>query len=101
MSRVKITVLKKYFDEDLAETYLAEGKQAGPCPLLNQGDVFIFEGEAMMPTGFCPWAWIDIYRGASSLAAGANTPWYKEDGEEVFCCSDGVRPVAFLLQRID
>lgn len=54
MSRVKITVLKKYFDADWVETCLAEGNQGGPCPLLNEGDVFIFEGEATMPRDFCP-----------------------------------------------
>ena len=28
----------------------------GPCPLLEVGDEFIFEGSAKMPEGFCPWA---------------------------------------------
>ena len=49
MSKVKITVLKKYFDAGLAAKYLTEGEAAGPCPLLVEGDYFIYEGEAMMP----------------------------------------------------
>ena len=101
MSKVMIKVLRKCFYEDLADKYLLEGKAVGPCPLLNEGDTFIFEGSAVMPEGFCPWAWIDIYRGVSALASGAtNMSWNNADGQEVFCCTDGVRPVTFLLERI-
>jgi len=102
MKRVKITVLKKYFYEALAEVHLTEGRNAGACPFFEVGDSFIYEGYAVMPEKFCPWAWIDIYRGVNSLSAGANyTPWNKRAGEQVLCCTDGVRPVVFLLQRMD
>lgn len=43
MSKVKITVLKKCYYEEFAEKYLSEGKEVGPCPLLNEGDVFMKE----------------------------------------------------------
>lgn len=99
--RVKITVLKKRFYEDLAEKYLTEGKTVGPCPLLSEGDIFIYEGNAVMPQGFCPWAWIDIYRGVSALSAGATyKPWNNRDGEQILCCTDGVRPVIFSVEAI-
>jgi len=102
MNKVKITVLKKCFYEELADTYLTEGRAVGPCPLVEEGQTFIYEGSATMPEGFCPWAWIDIYRGVAALSAGAtNTPWNKKDGQEIFCCSDGVRPVVFLLERLN
>jgi uncharacterized repeat protein (TIGR04076 family) len=98
---VKITVLKKHFYEDLAEKNLTEGKAVGPCPLLNEGDMFIFEGSAVMPGGFCPWAWIDIYRGVSALSAGATyKPWNNSDGQQILCCTDGVRPVVFSVEAI-
>lgn len=71
MKKVKITVLQKHFYENLADSYLTEGRAVGPCPLLEEGDTFLFEGSAVMPKGFCPWAWIDIYRGVSAIAAGA------------------------------
>lgn len=55
-----------------------------------------------MPEGFCPWAWIDIYRGISSLSAGATSKlWYKNDGEQILRCIDGVRPVIFSVQAIE
>ncbi len=70
MKPVKITVLKKYFDADLAEAYLTDGKNV-VCPELEVSDTFLYEGGAKMPDGFCPWAWIDIYRSVSALSSGA------------------------------
>lgn len=102
MSKVRITVLKRCFYEEYAEAYLTEGKDVGPCPLLKEGETFIFEGSAVMPDGFCPWAWIDIYRGVSALSAGAtHTPWNNRDGISVLCCTDGIRPVVFLLEALN
>ena len=40
MKKVKITVLKTEFYPELAERYLTEGREAGPCPLQQVGDVF-------------------------------------------------------------
>ncbi|MEN6313318.1 MAG: TIGR04076 family protein [Clostridiaceae bacterium] len=102
MKKVKITVLKKHFYEDLADTYLTEGRTAGPCPMLEEGDTFLFEGGAVMPKGFCPWAWIDIYAGVSAISAGAAySPWYNKDGLQILCCTDGVRPVIFSVEAVD
>jgi uncharacterized repeat protein (TIGR04076 family) len=102
MKQVKITVLKKHFYADLANAYLTDGQSVGPCPLLEEGDTFVFEGEAVMPAGFCPWAWIDIYRGVSALAAGATyAPWNNRDGLQILCCIDGVRPVIFKVEAIE
>ena len=99
MKKVKITVLKTEFYPELAERYLTEGREAGPCPLQQVGDVFYYEGGAEKPEGLCPWAWIDIYRSVSALSCGATyTPWQKQDGASVVCCTDGLRPVTFLLE---
>lgn len=101
MRQVKITVLKKHFYADLADAYLTEGKAVGPCPLLEEGDTFTYEGGAEMPPGFCPWAWIDIYRGVSALSAGATyTPWNNRDGLQILCCTDGIRPVIFAIETV-
>ncbi len=82
--KVKITVLKKEFYAELAEHFLTEGEAVGPCPLLEAGDEFIFQGNAEMPEGFCPWAWIDIYQSVSAVSAGASfTPWNKKEGQTV------------------
>ena len=102
MKNVRITVLKKLFYEELADQYLTEGRDVGPCPLLQEGDTFLFTGSAVMPQGFCPWAWIDIYRGVSALSAGASyVPWNNQDGLQVLCCTDGIRPVVFLVEAVE
>ena len=102
MKKVRIVVLKKLFYEELADHYLSEGRAVGPCPLLQEGDTFLFEGSAVMPQGFCPWAWIDIYRGVNALSAGASyAPWNNRDGLQVLCCTDGIRPVVFLVEAVE
>lgn len=99
MKKVKIIVLKKEFYEEYAEAYLTEGKDVGPCPLLNVGDTFLFEGNAKMPEGFCPWAWIDIYQSVSAISSGSTfKPWNREDGQTIVCCTDGIRPVVFRVE---
>lgn len=102
MCKVKITVLKKEFYPDLANEYLTDGADVGACSLLEVGDTFIFEGGAQMPDGFCPWAWIDIYHNVSAISDGATyTPWNNRDGQSIVCCTDGIRPVVFKIERID
>lgn len=99
MKRVKITVLKTEFYEDLAEQYLTEGKSVGPCPILKVGDTFYYEGGARMPEGLCPWAWISLYSKISNISLGSKSnTWYKGN-LSVGACSDGARPVIFLLQE--
>ncbi len=98
--RVKITVLKKEFYPDLADKYLTEGRAAGACPELNEGDSFIYEGGAVMPEGFCPWAWVELYPQAAAMAGRVENSWYKPN-THVSCCMDGVRPVIFLLEGME
>ncbi len=101
MKQVRITVLKKHFFAELADETLTDGRAVGPCPLLQEGDVYVYEGGAVMPAGFCPWAWIDIYRSVNALSAGASyAPWNNRDGIQVLCCTDGVRPVIFLVEAV-
>ena len=102
MRKVRITVIKKEFYEAFAEKYLTDGRQVGACPILNEGDVFVYEGGAKMPEGLCPWAWIDIYNGVSAIFNGASfQPWNNRERMQVLCCTDGIRPVSFLIEAID
>lgn len=101
MKKVRITVLRKEFYPEYADEYLTEGRSVGACPLLEVGNEFIFEGSAKMPDGFCPWAWIDIYRSVSALSSGSSCkPWNKKDGQTIVCCTDGVRPVVCKVEAI-
>ena len=99
MVKVQITVLQKCFYEAIAEEYLADGKAAGPCPLLNVGDTFLYEGGAVMPEGLCPWAWITLYQSVSNLSSvPTGNHWYRYPDRRIECCTDGVRPVIFELR---
>lgn len=101
MKNVKITVLRMQLYEDLAEKYLTEGKNVA-CDYYQEGDTFLYTGGAQMPENFCPWAWNDLYAEVSALACGATyTPWQKQDGVSIACCSDGIRPVTFLLEAVE
>lgn len=98
--KVKITVIKREFYPEIADNYLVDGSEAGACPDLKEGDTFIYEGGAVMPQGFCPWAWIELYPKANALAGRAENNWYKPN-VSIGCCTDGVRPVVFLLEGMD
>lgn len=100
--KVKITVLKKEFYPEFAERFLTDGEAVGSCPLLEAGDEFIFEGNAKMPENFCPWAWIDIYGSVNAISSGSSfTPWNKQEGQSIVCCTDGIRPVVFELRAME
>jgi uncharacterized repeat protein (TIGR04076 family) len=76
MRKVKITVIRTMFNEDLAEEYGAEG--LGKCPMLREGEVFY--ADYAKPEGFCDEAWKAIYQYVFALAHGA--------GKETFYFGD-------------
>ena len=101
MNRVKITVLKKTFDQELADEYGANG--LGPCPMLRQGDVFF--ADYAKPDGFCDEAWKAIYQYVFALAHGGCRnelfyygDWIKKPGVAICSCNDGLRPVIFKIE---
>ena len=103
MNRVKITVLKKTFDQELADEYGANG--LGPCPMLRQGDVFF--ADYAKPDGFCDEAWKAIYQYVFALAHGGKDTlfyfgdWIDKRGVAICSCNDGLRPVIFKLEATD
>ena len=98
--KVRITVLKKEFYPEIADAYLTAGREAGPCPILNEGDSFVYAGGAVMPEGFCPWAWTELYSKVNAMAGRVENNWYKPN-VSIGCCSDGVRPVVFCLKGLN
>lgn len=101
MKKVCITVLRKQLYKDFAEEFLTDGSDV-ECDFYQVGQTFLYEGGAEMPAGFCPWAWVDIYHSVNALSGGATcTPWQKRDYMSVACCTDGIRPVTFLLEAVE
>ena len=100
MKKVKITILKTTFQEDLAKEYGVEGI----CPLMKEGEVYY--ADYAKPEGFCDEAWKAIYQYVFALAHGASEIWYYEDwiktpGVAIVSCNDGLRPVIMKLEATD
>lgn len=105
MNKCKITVLKKTFDQELAEEFGAEGLKA--CPMLKEGQVFY--ADYACPDGFCDEAWKAIYQYVFALAHGMGKngelfyygDWIRKPGVAICSCNDGLRPVIFKIERTD
>jgi uncharacterized repeat protein (TIGR04076 family) len=103
MTKCKITVLKRMYDEALSSEYCASPIRQ--CPILEDGQTFISDFNP--PAGFCNWAWNDILKYVTALLSGGNFSndifkgWMKEDNNMIVCCTDGIRPVVFKLERIE
>jgi uncharacterized repeat protein (TIGR04076 family) len=97
---LKITVLKRTDPKELFKTYpVAEQDWFEPCDVYKDGQEFIIENQ-QMPEGFCPSAWHAIYPNIRTLGFGGNLPYFKEKGVTISCCTDGMRPVIFKIERI-
>jgi len=99
---VRVTVIRKL---DLSEVHGAENvgqarNFAPTCSAFNVGDSFVIE-RGPHPEGFCLQAFNDIYPWINAIRWGASFPWMEEEGTMVACCTDGLRPVVFRLERIE
>ena len=72
MKKVRITILKTTFQQELAEEYGIDGLTV--CPLMEEGQVFY--ADYAKPDGFC-------------------------DGVAIVSCNDGLRPVIMKLEATD
>ena len=103
MHQVKITVLRKTLQEDLAREYGVQG--LGPCPMLREGQVFY--ADYAKPDGLCDEAWKAIYQYVFALAHGAQDglfyygDWIRTPGVAICSCNDGLRPVIFKMEATD
>ena len=103
MKKVKITVLKTTFDQELGDEYGVEGLSA--CPMMKEGQVFY--GDYAKPEGFCDEAWKAIYQYVFALSHGSGRElfyygdWIRKPGGAISSCNDGLRPVIFKLEATD
>jgi uncharacterized repeat protein (TIGR04076 family) len=88
---VRITVLRRSVQKEF------EKYSWGPIPIcdrVKEGQQFLVTSDtARAPEGMCESAWNDIRKTVYSI---------REVGPErtVACCTDGFRPVFFLLERV-
>ena len=98
--KVKITVLKRTNPSEVFQTSpVTLIEPTGPCDVFRDGQTFTVEN-LVMPEGFCPMAWIALCGNIRLLSYGCNFPWIKEEGVTINCCTDGLRPVIFKIERI-
>ena len=101
-NKAKITVVKKFIAEDLAKEFIDDdlkNKGFGTCNVFESEQEFILD-KPDKPDGFCSWAWADINRDLIAVMGGASFPWINREGVAIACCTDGVRPVVFKIERI-
>lgn len=104
MAKVKITVVERTFNEEISKKYGSEaflaGRGFGPCPNFEDGQIFILDGLGK-PHGFCNWAWADIHREVRTVAFGGEFPWVSTPKSAITCCTDGMKPVVFKVERVE
>lgn len=103
MSSFKITVMKKMANQEYAREYCKDGIGVCPCQAFEVGQEFYTDMEK--PEGFCEWAWNDIYKYIAIFRSGGNMgdafSWMKENNMVIACCTDGIRPVVFKIEKIN
>ena len=87
---VRITVLKRSVQTEF-QGHKRDPIQ--PCSVFRDGQQFLMESQWQKPEGFCDWAWADLRSMIQIVHSG-------QIGKNVSCCTDGFRPVFFLLERV-
>ncbi len=104
MAKVKITVVKKLNNKELygenPPAAFDEKRIEPECDRFEVGQEFICETHNC-PPDFCSWAFADIQRDLVHILFGGYYPWMKEKGVAITCCTDGLRPVIFKIERIE
>ncbi len=97
---MKITVAKRLSVKDVFGSSPPRiSQEVDPvCTRHKEGDTFVSE-KGSCPQGFCGTAFADIQRDITHLRFGGNYPWL-EQGVSYSCCTDGLRPVVFRLERM-
>lgn len=99
--KLKLTVLKRTDPEKYFDEYPVEKEDwFVPCGIYEDNQEIIVEDNLAMPEGFCQSAWMAIYPTVRTLGYGGNLPFFKKEGVAVSCCTDGMRPVVFMIERI-
>ena len=99
-NRLKITVLRRFKPEEVFDKPTVKGAPISACDVYEDGQVFYVEEDGRMPEGFCGWAWNDINKVVQTLRFHGNFHWFDEPGVSVNCCTDGLRPVVFKIERV-
>ncbi|MFX1375620.1 MAG: TIGR04076 family protein [Promethearchaeota archaeon] len=99
MVKSKITVLKQSINEDFAKKFTKEKVDLDPRNTEGQKCISI-DGEKS--ENFCSFAWRDIYNYCFALIFDGNfSMWMKEPRSVIICCTDGIKPDFYKIERIE
>ena len=94
-------MLKRTDPSELFEVFpVARKDWMVPCSVYKDGQEFLIEGRLQMPQGFCESAWHALYPILTTLRFGGDFTYFDEKGTSINCCTDGMRPVVFKLERL-
>lgn len=100
---VRITVLKVMGCDEIYGERPAESLpeyHTDKCIRFREGQTMVVDESGFQPEDFpCQWAWQDLYPIVLTLQLGGNFFWLK-DGVQYACCTDGLKPVFFKLERM-
>lgn len=101
MKKVKITVVKCGWNQELVDKYATPGLK--PCDYNTEGMTFISNGW-QKPAGLCDNAWKSMMEYVFALSHGAENFYdgeLKNRNAFIASCNDGFRPVSFLIEAMD
>ena len=102
MRKIKITVVKVDFNEELCKEYGAP--DIVPCPAHQVGqEMYVIDGKK--PPELCGGAWGSFEKYVFALAHGLDhfqfPGWLGKDKVCFNTCNDGLRPVTFKLEVVE
>lgn len=99
---VKITVLRRFHPTEIfTKSPVTPLVPLGECEKLKDGQEFVVGTDGDMPQGFCASAWQSIYHNVRTFAFGGDfSAYFQEKNVFIGCCTDGLRPVIFRIERI-
>ncbi len=102
MKKVRITVIKKGFDEELIAEHMEPDAAETFKPCGHElGESFVVGQPVACPEGMCPWAWHDIESFVRIAAFEGKVEDYRPKNSWIRCCTDAFRPVTFLIEPME
>ena len=102
MAKCKITVVRRTINQELIDEYVGDTREDfGRCGAFEDGQEFVIDGFPSKPEVFCDWAWATVHKDVVAMMFGGIYPWIKQPGTAITCCTDGLRPVIFKVERIE
>ena len=102
MKKVRITVIKKGFDEELIAKHMEPDAAKAFVPCGHElGETFVVGQPVACPEGMCPWAWHDVESFVRIAAFEGKVKDYRPKNSWIRCCTDAFRPVTFLIEPLE